>query len=775
MRVPFKWLKEFINIKEQPHDVAHRLTMIGLEVEATEHVDGDIVFEVNVTPNRPDCLSIIGIARELSAIYKEELKFPEHNIIAEAKELDFNVDILDADLCFRYAGRVVKNVRIGPSPDWLKSRIKKSGIRSINNVVDITNYVLLELGHPLHAFDLKTIKGRRIIVGTSNKVKGRVKGLLSALGGRVKIKTLDGIEREMPDDSLLIWDAERPIAIAGVMGSMEAEVTDSTKDIFIESAYFEPASVRMAAKALGLKTESSYRFERGTDIKMLKKALDRAAYLMKEIAGGVIYGKIDIYPKRHVPPEIVVRYEKINKVLGLDIKRHEILDCLSRLGIEIEDADDSVKLKPPAYRRDIKQDADVIEEVARIYGYDRIPSELPRATIMSQESGVKSQESKIKNNIKQSLLKLGFTEAINYSFMDIQNIDMLKIKEDDERRSPVQIKNPLKTEESFMRTTLIPALINNTVYNVAHGNRELRLFEIARVFIKGSDESGVTSNEKSVSSQHQSVKVSKCQSVKDSDTLTLGNSDTSNVTRHSSLPFEREHLAVLYYKEKSKTLYRDDTSDFYIVKGVIEALLIDLNIFDYSFVKSSEPFLHSGQSADIYIGSQQSNPPLPPFSKGGRGGITNSELNPQSAIKIGYIGALSPAIVDSLEIKAHKPTIIVMELDIDRLMPSAMKAAQYKPLPLYPYIERDTAIIVEPSIEAAVIMNLLKTYHSDLIEDTYIFDVYQGRGILEGKKSIAFNVRYRSAEKTLTDDEIDVMHNNLVNHILEKTKGQLRK
>jgi phenylalanyl-tRNA synthetase beta chain len=721
MRVPFKWLKEFIDIKEQPHDVARRLTMIGLEVEAVEHVGSDIVFEVNVTPNRPDCLSIIGIARELSAIYREQLKFPEHNIIAEAGELDFNVDILDADLCCRYAGRVVRNVSIGPSPDWLKSRIEKSGIRSINNVVDITNYVLLEFGHPLHAFDLKTIKGHRIIVGTSKKVKSQ-KSKVKSKEIKVKIRTLDGIEREVIDDSLLIWDKEKPIAIAGVMGGMETEVSDSTKDIFIESAYFEPSSVRRTAKALGLRTESSYRFERGTDIRMLKKALDRAAFLMKEAAGGVIYGKIDIYPKGYVPPEIVVRYEKINRVLGLDLKRHEILDCLNRLGLEIEDADNSVKLKPPTYRMDIKQDADVIEEVARIYGYDRIPSELPKATIMSQESEVRSQESKIKNNIKQSLLKSGFTEAINYSFMDIQDIDMLGIKEDDERRKPVQIKNPLKTEESFMRTTLIPALIKNTIYNVAHGNRDLRLFEIARVFISQKTE---------VRSQ-EAVALSHCRT-------------------ECSLPVEREHLGAIYYKEKDKTLYRDDTPDFYVVKGVIEAILNDLKIYDYSFArssdKSSEPFLHPGQSADIFI----------------------------MDTKIGYAGVLSPAIVHSLDIKAHKPSIIVMEIDIDSIVPYAMQVVKYRPLPRYPYIERDTAILVDEAMEASEIMNLLKSYSSDLIEDVCIFDVYQGKNITEGQKSIAFNVRYRALDRTLKDDEIDALHGSLIDYIIEKTKGQLRK
>lgn len=718
MRVPFEWLKEFIDIKDSPHDVARRLTMIGLEVETTEQVDDDVVFEVNVTPNRPDCLSIIGIARELSAAYKTPLGFPDHDVLAETGGLDLNVDIVDAELCHRYAGRVVRNLKIGYSPDWLKKRLKKCGVRSINNVVDVTNYVLMELGHPLHAFDLKTIKGRRIIVGTPRGIKGQ--------GARIKFKTLDGIEREMPDDSLLIWDAERPIAVAGVMGGMETEVSDSTVDIFIESAYFDPVSVRRTSKALGLKTESSYRFERGTDIKMLKKALDRAAYLMKEVAGGTICGKIDIYPKRYKPDEINVRYNKVNEILGLKLTKEDIIDCLDGLGFEMKRLTNSLKIKPPAYRRDIKREIDVIEEVARIYGYDSIPAQLPKATIGIERQQATGNRQEVKNNIKQAFLKSGFTEVINYSFMGINDIDMLGIDEKDERRYPVRIKNPLRVEDSFMRTTLLPSMIKNLTHNVAHGNRDLRLFETARVFI----------SQKSDPPKPPLTKGG----------LEGGGFSNSLQPSAFSLPVEREHLAALYYKEKSKALYRDDTPDFYIVKGVIEAILNDLKIYDYSFVRSSEPFLHPGQSADIFI----------------------------MGAKIGYVGVFSPAIVDCLDIKVHKPSIVVMEIDIDSIIPYAMQVVKYRPLPRYPYIERDTAIIVDSSLEASMLMKWLRTYPSDLIEDSYIFDVYQGKNIPEGRKSIAFNVRYRALDRTLKDDEIDALHNSLVNYILDKTKGQLR-
>jgi phenylalanyl-tRNA synthetase beta chain len=294
VRVSFEWLKDFVEIDASAVAVAERLTMTGLEVEAVERFDGDVVFEVNVTPNRPDCLSIIGIARELSASYGVPLTFPDLNVVADSKELDFNVEIAEPDLCWRYAGRIVSRLKVGPSPDWMKKRLEKCGIRAINNVVDITNYVLLEFGHPLHAFDLKTLKGHMIKVGTPRVISGQQ---------HMEMNTLDGIKREVPGESLLIWDAERPVAVAGIMGGRDTEVTEKTVDIFIESAYFDPASIRRTSRALGLHTESSYRFERGTDIKALKKALDRAAMLMRDVAGGTIYGKIDIYPKRYHPKE----------------------------------------------------------------------------------------------------------------------------------------------------------------------------------------------------------------------------------------------------------------------------------------------------------------------------------------------------------------------------------------------------------------------------------------------------------------------------------------
>jgi phenylalanyl-tRNA synthetase beta chain len=693
MRVSFDWLKEYAKIDVTPGEAAEKLTMTGLEVEAIEYIDGDAVFEVNVTPNRADCLSIIGIARELSASYNVPIVFPDLNVAAESKGLDFNVEIKDPELCWRYAGRIVRNLKVGTSPAWITKRLEKCGIRSINNVVDVTNYVLLEFGQPLHAFDLGTLKGKMIRIGTPKSIEGRA-GL--------KFKTLDGTERDIPGDSLMIWDGERPVAVAGVMGGLDTEVTAGTVDVFIESAFFEPTSIRRTSKRLGLKTDASYRFERGTDIKMLKKALDRAAMLMKEIAGGTVYGKIDMYPRGFHPQEINVRYDRVNKLLGLKLTPKQIVASLNGLGLDIGEGDAAAfKVKVPPYRRDITMEADIIEEVARLHGYDKIPTELPEAILGGDEKKEEVYPRELRREIRRSFLKTGFSEAINLSFMGAEDLDLLAIPAEDIRRKVVQLKNPLREEEAYMRTTLLPSLIRNLCHNLSHGNRDLRLFEASRVFYS---------------------------------------------TGPAALPEERDRVAAIYFREKTKALYKDDAQDFYVVKGVLEAVLADIGIADVAYARSAEPFLHPGRSADILV----------------------------SGKKAGYIGSLSPAVIDRLDIKTQKPSVIVLDIDFVSLVDAGKRKTTYRPLPKYPFVERDTAIVLDAAIEASAIIRILKSYASELIEDVSIFDVYQGANIGDGKKSVAFNVRYRSADRTLTDAEVESLHAKLVEYIVGKTKGQVR-
>jgi phenylalanyl-tRNA synthetase beta chain len=681
MHVPLSWLKEFIDIEISADEVAQKLTLAGLEVEAIDYLDDDYVFEVNVTPNRGDCLSILGIARELSAITGIPLKIPEHEIKAE-EDYDFKIEIKDKELCNRYTGRVVKGVTIADSPDWIKTRLEKCGIRAINNIVDITNYVLLELGHPLHAFDLDTLMGNTIRVDVA--------------GENQSIVTLDGVERKLPESALLIWDAERPVAVAGVMGGAETEVTESTKNIFLESAYFKPTSIRRTSKALGLKSESSYRFERGTDIEMLETALDRTAFLIEKIAGGKIGKKIDAYPKKFVPEPVTVRYEKVNRLLGTDIPHEDMLNTLKKLNLDIKTEKDYFIVTPPSSRSDLKRDADIIEEIARLYGYDRIPTTVPKADITS--AGKKTWRH-ILSDIKNAMLKEGFHEAVNYSFMNEKYLDILNIPEDDRRRKTIRLKNPLRKEDSLLRTMILPSLVENFIYNFFRGIKDIRIFETSKVFENTGE----------------------------------------------ALPLESLRLGGIYFKEKTPSLWKETAEDFYLVKGALESLFEKLKIKECSFSPSGEPFLHPGKSADIYIAGERT----------------------------GFMGALSPEVVERLDVKT-KSDILVFELDVDKLLSFIPESLTYTPIPKFPPIERDVALVIDDSIKASEIINLIRAYPTEFIEEVSVFDFYKGSNIPEGKKSLAFSIRYRSKERTLTDEEVETLHKGLIEYLTAKTGGKIR-
>jgi phenylalanyl-tRNA synthetase beta chain len=697
MRISYEWIKDFVDTTATPEEVADRLTMTGLEVEGAEAVDGDMVFEVNVTPNRPDCLSMIGVARELSAIYEIPVKLPAHEIKGGQPVSDYSVDILSPDLCNRYCGRVITGVRISGSPGWLKARLEKCGVRSINNVVDITNYVLLEFGHPLHAFDADLLNGRKIIVATPVSYKtGGAQNPQKPV--TVKMKTLDDAEREIAGDDLLICDAERPVAVAGVMGGLNTEVNNNTRTIFLESAYFDPASIRKTSKRLGLKTEASYRFERGTDIEFLVKALDRAALLIQEIAGGTIHEIIDCYPVKYVPERVTAKVSRINKLLGISLPVQAMVGIMNRLGIPAEGQGETFAVLPPSNRRDIKSDNDLAEEIARIYGYNNIPITNPKSPFSSGRLNVKTMNLK---KIRDSIRKSGFTEVINFSFMGMQSLDLIEIPETDRRRQTVSISNPLNQDECLLRTTLIPSLIATLQYNLDRGMKDIRFFEISKVFENTGE----------------------------------------------SLPLEELRLGGILYKEKYPVLWKDDAPGFFIAKGALEAMFEELKITGYLFSPSSEPFFHKGQSADIFISDNCA----------------------------GHCGVLSPEIIEKLGLKKQKPEIVIFELNLDLLLTLISGSIQYRSIPRYPAVERDVALVVDESLPSGKIRELIRTYPSDFIEDVSVFDHFKGGNIPQGKKSLAFNIVYRSKEKTFTDEEIETLHSSLVEYIAGKTGGEMRK
>ncbi len=686
MRLSLEWLRDFVDFDISPEELNLKLTMAGLEVESVEQVEDDTVFEVNVTPNRSDCLSVLGIAREVSAILNLPLKMPEFKVKDNQRACDVSVKILAPDLCFRYAGRAIKGVKISQSPEWMRRRLERAGMRPINNVVDVTNYVLLEIGHPLHAFDMDRIKGKAIRVERAGK-------------GQV-IRTIDGVERKPLDDSLLIWDSDEPVAIAGIMGGQYSEVSDKTVNVFLESAYFLPSSIRRTSKALGLQTESSYRFERGTDRESLTVALDRAACLISELAGGEISERVDKYPVLLKREPIVVRSERARRIIGAKINDNEMVDILKRLCMSVSLEGDCLYVLPPSYRNDLESEIDIIEEIARLYGYDKIPVTVPKIPVSVERA---SGQYSVIANLKDTMTKMGFTECINYSFMNISDLNMLRIPDNDIRRRVVRIKNPLRTEESYLRTTLLPSLIRDLQFNISMGTRHVRLFEIARVFHK------LTSSEK-------------------------------------ELPVEKHYLGAIYYRPNLPELWRDDTPEFFRFKGFIEQMLSCFRLDNLIYVRSSEPFFHPGKSADIVV----------------------------SEVRIGTFGLLLPEIVDELNIKAARPEIYLCEIDLDSLIPLIPQTGKYSPIPRYPYIERDIAIVVNESVLAASLVVDIRRFPSELIEDVTIFDYYKGPNIPEGKKSLAFTIRYRAKDRTLTDEEVDTVHKALIQYITEKTGGILR-
>ncbi len=501
----------------------------------------DEVLEVEVTPNRPDCLSVWGMAREIAAItgaaFDEDLEY-RHPWGERPVDADVSIEVRDPDLCPRYAARVIRGVTIGESPLWLKARICHAGMRPVNNVVDVTNYVLWALGQPLHAFDLQTVRGGRIIVRRATPGE--------------KITTLDNQERVLTEDMLVIADAEVPSVVAGIMGSLDSEVTDSTKDILLESANFAGPSIMRTSSALGLRSEASTRYEKGLDPNMIPLALDMACKLLVEVCGGVVsVGTIDI--RTESLPEMVVdlRPSRVQTVLGVDIDRDETMDILLRLGCEVEQLEEGFRVYVPTFRADLEREIDLIEEVARIHGVDRIPSSLP---CRRRGRGGLNEFQVARRRAEDLLVGCGLVQAINYSFGDGKWGDRLRLDPADQRRGGVEIANPLSGDQSVMRTMLLPGLLGTARTNISVRENRVHAFETGRVFLPGD----------------------------------------------STLPVERTHLAILLTGqwEDEPWLRTGVTVDYYLGKGLLERVSRGLGV-RLCFAPASEPFLHPGRSAVV--------------------------------------------------------------------------------------------------------------------------------------------------------------------------------
>ena len=516
----------------------------------------DVVFELEITPNRPDCLSMIGVAREIRAETGNALKLPQVDF--QESETDIcemtSVTIEVPDLCPRYAARVIRGVKVGQSPAWLQQHLESVGVGVINNIVDITNFVLMEYGQPLHAFDYHKLAENRIVVRR-------------AAGGE-NITTLDEIDRELTSDMLVIADAEKSVALAGVMGGYDSEITETTADVLLESAYFNPSSIRATAKALGISTEASYRFERGADPGAVLAALDRAAQLIAEFAGGSICkGVVDVYPGQQPLTEIQLRPERVNFILGTTLDTSEMVQILSDLGFDVE-ADEQpsplqedeetspLRVTVPTFRSDVTREIDLIEEIARVYGYDNIPTTLPKGDIPVPAP---NPSTAVRKHIKHFLLAAGMMEAINYSFCDPKCFDKIRFTVDDPRRDVLELQNPLSPEMSVLRTTLLPSLLANAQHNRNHQIDTIALFEIGSVFIRNGAQK------------------------------------------------EPERVTGILAGQVGEGVYSNPyrEPDFYDIKGLVEGVLEVCGIVDYTLEKTEEPTFHPGRNAAVLSGNTQ--------------------------------------------------------------------------------------------------------------------------------------------------------------------------
>ena len=505
----------------------------------------DVVFELEITPNRPDCLSLIGVAREIRAETGNPLKLPTVDPQENGINLqDLTSVTIDApDLCPRYAARVIQGVKVAESPAWLQQRLESVGIGVINNIVDVTNFVLMEYGQPLHAFDYHKLAENRIVVRRARDDE--------------QITTLDEVARELTSDMLVIADAEKAVALAGIMGGYDSEITETTCDVLLESAYFNPLSIRATAKALGISTEASYRFERGADPGAVLAALDRAAQLIAELTGGTICdGIVDVYPGQQPLTEIQLRPERVNFVLGTTIETAEMVQILDRLGFDVDTTGKVYQVVVPTFRSDVTREIDLIEEIARVYGYDNIPTTLPKGDIPVPAPTPKTEA---RRRIKHFLLAAGMMEAVNYSFCDPNCFDKIRLNADDPLRNTLQLRNPLSPEMSVLRTTLTPGLLENAQHNRNHQIDTIALFEIGGVFV------------------------------------------------HDGKEKEPERVTGVLAGQIGEGVYSDPYRhpDFFDIKGLVEGMLEVCGVVDWTLQKTDALTFHPGRNAEVLLGNRR--------------------------------------------------------------------------------------------------------------------------------------------------------------------------
>lgn len=658
---------------------------------------GDAVVEVDVLPNMSRCLSMIGVAREVAAITGKKINLPPTEMKAEGKEIkgQVQIEIEDPQLSCRYAALLLKDVNIGPSPGWMQRKLIYAGMRPISNVVDITNFVMLEWGQPLHAFDYDVLVKR---------AGGKAPTIIvrPAREGEV-LKTLDNVDRKLTPANLVIADTQGPIAIAGVMGGAETEVTDATKNILLETANFDAVSIRRTMKQFNLPSEASIRFSKGVHPETVIPAGIRAAELMREYAGATICKGIeDCYPAP-LPPQVVeLRMSEVKRLLGFDFPIDKAIQILQSLEFRVQKSDDStLSVTAPAHRLDIQEgEADLIEDLARIYGYDHLP-----ATLMADQLPTQHTNTTLvfENQVKDILVTSGLQEIMTYSLTTPEREQAVGVSANEY----VTLLNPISAERSVMRQSLLASVLEVAAYNLKNSN-DVRLFEIGRIYLPRTGE---------------------------------------------NLPVEPRRLALFlcgkrrreFWEDSSKQLPAPDSLDFFDLKGIVESLLADLHITNIRYEHSKASSLHPARAADVFV---------------------NEQL-------VGHFGQLHPRVAEKYELD-EKRVYLVAEFDVDALQDQIPKRYTYSSVPRFPAALRDIAVVVSETVTAEQIEKEIRAAGGNLLQNLWLFDVYQGSSIAEGQKSLAYALTYQADDKTLTDKEVDKAHKKIEGRLQNTLGAQIR-
>ncbi|WP_456273808.1 phenylalanine--tRNA ligase subunit beta [Bacillus sp. AK031] len=654
---------------------------VGTDAVAELNLD-DAILELGLTPNRADCLSMLGVAYEVAAILGQSVKKPESEVKeASEKAADYITIKVDAtEDNPLYVGKMIKNIKIGPSPMWMQNRLIASGIRPHNNVVDITNYILLEYGQPLHAFDYDRLGSKEILVRRAKQDE--------------VIVTLDDEERKLSDNHLVITNGTEPVALAGVMGGANSEVGQETTTVLLESAYFAGGTVRTASKDHGLRSEASTRYEKGVDPNRVKEAAERAASLMAQYAGGeVLEGSVMVDNLKVEPAVVSITLEKINSVLGTDISAEEVKSIFTRLQFEVAAEGNEFTITVPTRRGDITIQEDLLEEVARLYGYDNLPLTLPEG---DATAGALTPFQIKRRATRRNLEGSGLMQAITYSLTNDVKADQYALH----KREPIRLIMPMSEERSNLRLSIVPQLLEVLSYNAARQNDSLGFYEVGSVFLKEENQ---------------------------------------------VLPSEHEHIAGAVTGLWNSHPWQGEKKpvDFFVVKGILEGLFEELGVIEHiSFRQAELDGLHPGRTAEILLGGKV----------------------------IGFAGQVHPQVQKDMDLNET----YVFEIEAAPVFNFDLPALQYAPIPRYPSITRDIALVVNQEVEAGELQSIIKEAGGKLLKEVSIFDLYQGEHMEPGKKSLAYSLKYFDPTRTLTDDEVVKAHNKVLDAVKEKAGAELR-